>query len=201
VTDGGSRGDAPKDPRAGLKPHEEWATFVVKKGCFSAEECAGIVALGGAMTPGTMGGEPDNPRLRDSEVAWIGQDEATRWLFERLREPLVAANARFLHLALSGFTEPLQLAAYGPAQHYNWHTDVGPGTFRTRKLSFVVQLSDPADYEGGALEIATDSRPKAMARDQGALIMFPAYVMHRVTPVTRGLRRSLVGWIGGPPFT
>ena len=196
-----NRGGPPKDFRHELDPYEEWATFVVQKGTFSPEQCARIVALGGETKSGTVDGGRDARRLRDSNVAWIDQSEETRWLFDRLRAQLDAANDRFLHLTLAGFTEPLQFTEYGPEQHYGWHVDLGRGTYRIRKLSFVVQLSDPAHYEGGALQITSGSSPTGMPRDQGALISFPAYVMHRVTPVKRGLRRSLVGWIGGPPFS
>ena len=63
-----------------------------------------------------------------------------------------------------------------------------------------MQLSDPASYEGGNLEIMNSRDPQAMPRDRGVIIMFPSFTLHRVTKVTRGVRRSLVGWIGGPPF-
>lgn len=199
MTDG-TVGDAAPDPRDGLDPHDEWATYVVIKRVLSPDKCARIVALAGDTTRATIEGGRNAPQQRNSRVAWIGQSEESRWLFEYLGHRLNSVNDRFFHLKLAGFTEPLQFAEYGPEEHYGWHLDMGRGEHRIRKLSFVVQLSDPRDYDGGVFQITTDGSPTAMPQDQGSVIAFPAYVMHRVTPVTRGLRRSLVGWIGGPPF-
>ena len=80
--------------------------------------------------------------------------------------------------------------------------DIGSkGTFTLRKLSVSIQLSDPASYEGGDLEINMGSFSKTAARDKGALIIFPSYALHRVHPVTSGERHSLVAWIvGNAPF-
>ncbi|WP_193367363.1 2OG-Fe(II) oxygenase [Pelagibius marinus] len=192
--------DPTQDLRDSFVPHDEWATFVGIKRVFTPDQCARIVALGGETKRATIDGGRIEPRRRDGRVAWIGQSEETSWLFEQLRKRLDAVNNRFFHLKLAGFTEPLQLGCYGPEDHYGWHLDIGRGENRIRKLSFVVQLSDPEDYDGGVLQITTDGRPTAMLHEQGAMIAFPAFILHRVTPVMRGLRRSLVGWIGGPPF-
>jgi PKHD-type hydroxylase len=61
-----------------------------------------------------------------------------------------------------------------------------------------VQLSEPDEYEGGELEFLNFEQP--IPKDIGSLIVFPSYLVHRVNPVTRGLRRSMVSWISGPPF-
>ena len=65
----------------------------------------------------------------------------------------------------------------------------------------VLMLSDPSEFEGGQLEIKTDSdNPITLEQKRGRAWFFPSYVLHRVTPVTKGTRRSLVLWIGGPEF-
>ena len=71
-----------------------------------------------------------------------------------------------------------------------------------RKLSFSLQLSEDDSYEGCDLEIFGGSTrvPMAVPRARGTLVAFPSYVMHRVTPVTRGTRKALVFWAGGPRF-
>jgi PKHD-type hydroxylase len=63
-----------------------------------------------------------------------------------------------------------------------------------------VQLSAPEDYDGGQLELRDGDEIVSGPRDAGTIVAFPSWVIHRVTPVTRGLRRSLVVWVGGPPF-
>ena len=97
-----------------------------------------------------------------------------------------------------GFFEGVQVASYSGGGHYGWHMDVGQGVVSTRKLSISVQLSDPADYDGGELEFLAsgDCGP----RTQGTLIAFPSFLVHRVRPVTRGTRWSLVSWVAGPSF-
>ena len=87
---------------------------------------------------------------------------------------------------------------YNKGQKFDWHFDVTHKA-PTRKLGFSFQLSSSEDYEGGDLEIfGCSSDPKF--REKGALIVFPSYVWHRVTPVTKGERIAMVGWIHGPTF-
>jgi len=71
---------------------------------------------------------------------------------------------------------------------------------RCRKLSLSVQLSDPAQYEGCDLEFHGGNRTETAPRDRGAVIAFPSYVLHRVTPCTKGTRKALVAWTTGPQF-
>ena len=104
-------------------------------------------------------------------------------------------NDRCWNFALGGGME-LNLLRYRVGDHYNrWHTDVFAEA-STRKLSFTLQLS--TDYEGGTLRMQEMSAPAS--NTQGDLILFPAFMAHRVEPVTEGVRTALVGWMHGPPF-
>lgn len=83
--------------------------------------------------------------------------------------------------------------------HYDWHIDVGP-EHPTRKLTIVIQLSDPIEYEGGELQLHTGGPFRVCDKTKGTIIIFPSFLLHRVTPVTKGIRRTLVLWVSGPPF-
>jgi len=135
---------------------------------------------------------------RDSLVAyptgprWI-------WLYEALHVLMQMFNARYYRFKLWGFHEVFQLLEYREGGQFGWHIDVGPPLAAPRKLSFTLQLSDPSDYDGGDLELWGNERHTA-PRERGTLIVFPSYTLHRVTPVTRGRRRALVGGAVGEPF-
>ena len=82
--------------------------------------------------------------------------------------------------------------------YYDWHVDMGP--HHARKLSLVCHLSDPSEYEGGELQINSSGRIIDTEKGIGNVIIFPSYLLHRVTPVTRGVRKTLVLWVKGPPL-
>ncbi len=90
------------------------------------------------------------------------------------------------------------------AGHFDWHKDYGraadnPGQ-EPRKLSLSIQLSDGADYEGCDLLVRSGNQIDTAPRRRGTVIAFPAYTLHRVTPITAGTRKSLVAWAYGPEF-
>jgi PKHD-type hydroxylase len=95
-------------------------------------------------------------------------------------------------------TEQLQFTKYTEGQHYDWHSDIAPGDVSPvrRKLSVVCLLSDPSEFEGGSLEIEGVEIEGGLKR--GSVIVFPSEYRHRVTPVTKGIRRTLVLWLSGP---
>jgi PKHD-type hydroxylase len=113
-------------------------------------------------------------------------------------------NKEFFNFDISSLHENLQYTEYDESYQgrYDWHFDVGEGPLNCgRKLSVSIQLSDPSEYDGGDLQFSLDGDRTVIAeKDQGTMIIFPSYLRHRVTPVTRGARRSLVTWITGPPF-
>ena len=106
-----------------------------------------------------------------------------------------------------------QYACYREGDHYSWHRDhielTNPTEKYIRKLSFSVLLND--DYEGGDLELAyhtghgivsdePDVKIHKAPKKRGQMVIFPSETIHRVTPVTKGIRKSIVGWVIGPPF-
>ncbi|MCZ6763026.1 MAG: 2OG-Fe(II) oxygenase [Gammaproteobacteria bacterium] len=166
----------------------------------SPDMCGRVIALAenSPRLEGKTGADRKTDEGRDSTVRFIWPSQESGWLFDFLEDALMKLN-RGYGFELTGFYDGIQVATYEPGGHYDWHLDLGPGTYSSRKLSLTVQLSDPADYEGGELEFlsATD---ELAPRSRGSLIAFPSYLAHRVRPVTKGTRLSLVSWIGGPPF-
>lgn len=152
-----------------------------------------------------VGGAPqgnDLARIRRSKVSWLDKTQETAWVFEKLADVVSSLNAQFFHLDLTGFGEDLQLTNYDQSEHgmYGWHQDYGGRISPSRKLSIVLQLTDPARYEGGNLQILTSGEPQTVRKQRGLITAFPSYTLHQVTPVTQGSRQSLVAWITGPAF-
>jgi len=88
---------------------------------------------------------------------------------------------------------------YDVGGHYDWHIDVGKKV-ANRKLSFIIQLSDPTTYEGGDIEIMDAKIKTEVLRAQGNITFFPSFIPHKITKVTKGERLSIVGWIHGSTF-
>jgi PKHD-type hydroxylase len=113
-------------------------------------------------------------------------------------------NRQYFHFDLTGFYEPMQLGVYtgDTGGHYGWHTDSSSQDSGVpRKLSMVLLLSEPSEFEGGEFQVKTTSdEAQTLELKRGRAWFFPSYTLHRVTPVTKGVRRSLVLWVGGPPF-
>jgi len=141
-----------------------------------------------------------NPNIRRSQVSWLENSADTKWVFEKLGAIVSNMNAQHFRFDLTGFGEPCQLTNYNQAEHgmYGWHQDYGGGI--SRKLSMVVQLTDPSEYEGGNLQIMTSAQPQNVRKQKGLVAIFPSYILHQVTPVTQGSRQSLVAWVSGAAF-
>ena len=109
----------------------------------------------------------------------------------------------------------MQYAKYDKGHYFGWHTDQSPKPFisenknlnnKTRKISLTLQLTDPSEYNGGDFEFKWFSGGKELIettndlKGMGTLILFPSYIWHQVTPITKGTRESLVNWSVGYPF-
>lgn len=152
-------------------------------------------------SPAQVGNGVNDPNIRVSNVGWLNVEEKYRWVFEKLSNVVSDLNAEYYCFDLLGFGEPIQLTNYDckNAGKYSWHQDFGSKSL-SRKLSVVVQLSHPEDYEGGNLQLLTSGEPTTVARKRGLISVFPAWTLHQVTPVTKGNRQTLVAWITGPAF-
>jgi PKHD-type hydroxylase len=139
---------------------------------------------------------------RKCSYASIELDDRIKFLYDKIAVVSRVLNHRSYNFKLDGFCEPMQYLQYDSLieAHYGAHIDCGPLNVPPRKLSVVLQLTDPSEYEGGDLEIITSDEPVKVPKKRGALILFPSFRLHRVTPVTKGLRKTIVGWIAGPSF-
>lgn len=168
---------------------------------FTPEEIIEIRELGDnlpkqkAVTGG--GDEARESDYRISDISWFSENESSRWLYEKIAEYAIAANRDMWNFDIWGYFDELQYTTYyGDGGHYDWHADLGP-KISNRKLSCVLQLSDPGEYEGGDLEMNIGSSILTVPKGLGTLCFFPSFVLHRVTPLTGGVRTSLVTWFSG----
>lgn len=187
----------------------DYATWV---GGFTEEELDMIISYGSDnldISKATLGGtdlDEEYDHIRKSKTGWINLNSDTAWIYDRLAYITRSLNAQNWQFDLNGFNEDLQFTVYDESDsHYTWHVDTiktgNPGSIsQARKLSLVIQLSDPIDYEGGDLEFKTGPNEIKIPKERGLVAAFPSYTLHRVTPVTSGVRKSLVIWISGPPF-
>lgn len=180
--------------------------FVTWDDAFSEEELEQIkaYALKQPITDATVndGSVEPPPDVRKSKVAWIANNNEVPWLYDRLAWVARKLNAQFFEFDLYGFMEDMQFTIYSEDTngHYTWHIDSSTTSVAPRKLSMVLQLSDPSEYEGGELEVLNAPEPIAVDRKKGRIAAFPSWALHRVTPVTKGTRYTLVVWICGPAF-
>lgn len=167
---------------------------------FTTEQLSNIIEIGKQLKL-IEATAVNAPTARSSQVAWIYPGADTNWIYETLTWNINTVNKDKFNYELSHI-EPLQFTEYDSHYQgfYSKHLDMGSGAGGSRKLSFVLQLSNPADYEGGELKLHLSEEPMTLPKDQGKLLFFPSWALHEVTPVTKGTRYSLVGWIAGPAF-
>ena len=136
--------------------------------------------------------------LRRSQIVFLNPEQKYAWLYNRLWAAVDQCNRQFFDVELSGVEPNVQVGRYDSTDSgfYDWHTDLGVSS-PTRKLSISVQLSSSEDYDGGDLELMYAHAPTRLDRKRGSIIIFPSFMLHRVTPVTRGTRWSLVAWVLG----
>jgi PKHD-type hydroxylase len=139
--------------------------------------------------------------IRITHTAWIKPSPETKWIYDRMQAVIRSLNDRVWQFDITGFSEDFQYTIYQGSEggHYDWHVDQGD-LGKRRKLSLSLQLSDPSSYDGCDLQFHAATQIDTAPRNRGALIAFPSYVLHRVTPITRGIRKSVVAWITGPQF-
>lgn len=173
------------------------------------------------MEDSMLGNGDVNKERRNSQNAWI---PSHHWVAGFLWHYVQRANREnFLYDLRCIDAESMQYTKYGEGQFYGWHNDAGLSNYYkplssagndsqsfannfinenielVRKISFTVQLSDPDDYEGGNVQFLDEDNNSYFApRKRGTVILFDSRTNHRVLKVTKGTRKSIVGWVVGP---
>ena len=186
----------------------KWKSWIVETTTplFTPDQCQMVINCGrrqppqkaqvGMNKPG--GGIDTNKRI--TTISWIPFKEM---------EPMYNQINNFIqkaHLNHFGFddiqiTEQAQFTEYPEGGFYDWHMDCDVNMQHeppVRKISMTVLLNDPLEFEGGDLELMSPGKFKKLK--QGHAMVFASFLNHRVAPVTRGVRQSLVMWFGGTPF-
>lgn len=187
--------------------------YVQYRGLFSPPECTALRAAGGAIgfaDAGIGGGNGDtriDKSYRCVQTANMVESPSFDWFFDKLRRHIALTNRDFFNFDLIGLSEGVNILRYdaptSPDEHpghYDMHQDIGGYQMSLRKLSVVIQLSDPADYDGCRLTLVTHRHLEVPEIGQGDVIIFPSYLPHYVTPITRGSRYAIASWVSGPPF-
>jgi PKHD-type hydroxylase len=149
-------------------------------------------------------------KKRRSDIRFHPRNESTAWIFDRLNRIVSDINNQFYNYDLNGFVA-FQYACYNSQEKgtFQWHMDMHldrktlpPGMIEPRKLSLSLLLNEPVEFEGGEfqLNLGDDSKPETVEFHRGTMVAFPSFIIHRVAPVSRGIRKALAVWVTGPKF-
>lgn len=196
---------------------------------YGKQHQAEMAVTGGVTRKVETGGKLTNKEIkniqkkRDSDIVWMND----KWIYDAVHPYIHEANKLAGWNFEWDWSESCQFTKYGVGQYYGWHCDSWEepyqrkqnedGTYpidhgKIRKLSVTISLTEPDEYVGGNLEFdfrnqidwERDKKSKIKEcteiRPRGSIIVFPSFVWHRVAPVTKGVRNSLVVWNLGYPF-
>jgi len=183
----------------------KWKSYVVETigPIFTAKLCKEIIDLSSTLKKeqGKIVHKEvrDSKKVRQSTISWIDFNKMQP-MYDDLSYLIQKINRNHFGFSNIQITERAQIAEYSKGQFYHWHTDssIDMNTEPpVRKLSMTLLLNDPSEFEGGNLEIA---EKKMSHMKQGHAAIFASFLQHRVTPVTKGVRKALVVWFSGEPF-
>ena len=199
-----------------------WKSYIVatNQAIFTPEQCDHIIRMGqsakqidakvGTSTQDKVDTDPtivkntgvNDTKKRITKISWLPfNSPECAPMYEKINGWV--KNININHFGFDGIqiTENAQYTEYPKDAFYTWHTDNDTDMRLqppVRKISMTLLLSDEKEFEGGDLEMIDDEKRPRMKR--GHAIFFASFIRHRVTPVTKGNRKSLVMWFGGPPF-
>ena len=186
----------------------KWKSWVVETTTplFTPDQCRQIIDAGRRLPPqkaqvgmGKPGGGTDTKK-RVTTISWIPFKEMDP-MYNQVNQFIQQTNLNHFGFGDIQITEQAQFTEYPVGGFYDWHMDCDVNMAHeppVRKISMTVLLNDPLEFEGGDLELMSPGKFKKLK--QGHAIIFASFLNHRVAPVTRGVRQSLVMWFGGTPF-
>ena len=186
----------------------KWKSWIVETTTplFTPEQCQMAIDAGRRQRPqkaqvgmGKPGGGVDTKK-RTTTISWIPFKEMQP-MYDQINEFIQKANRNHFGFEDIQITEQAQFTEYPEGGFYDWHMDTDVNMQHeppVRKISMTLLLSPENQFEGGDLELMAPG--KRVKLKQGHAIIFASFLNHRVAPVTRGVRQSLVMWFGGEPF-
>ena len=187
-----------------------WQSYMATtiKPIFTPQQCEMVIQAGHKQKPevaqvgmnNTKGKGGVDTKKRTTTISWIPFKQMPE-MYSQVESTMQATNLNHFGFENMKITEPAQFTEYPKGGFYDWHMDLdvnGQHEPPIRKISMTILLSDPSTFKGGNLEFM--EKNKVPELKQGQAIFFASFIRHRVAPVTKGMRRSLVMWFGGTPF-
>jgi len=186
----------------------KWKSWIVETTTplFTPDQCRQIIESGRAQKPQQAQVGMNKPsggidtKARTSHISWIPFKEMEP-MYNDINEFIQKSNRNHFGFEDVEITEQAQFTEYPEGGFYDWHMDIDVNMQHeppVRKISMTLLLNDPKEFEGGDLELIEPG--KRVNIKQGHAVIFASFLNHRVAPVTRGVRQSLVMWFGGKPF-
>ena len=184
-----------------------WKSFIVEttKPIFTPLQCKMIIEAGReepkqqGQVGGGSGGTVDT-KTRTSHISWIPFKKMLD-MYKDIEKIMLKTNGNHFGFDNMQITEPAQYTEYPEGGFYDWHIDNDINCAHeppVRKISMTCLLSPESEFEGGDLEVMSEGKVAKLR--QGQIVFFASFVRHRVKPVIKGNRKSLVMWFGGTPF-
>ena len=184
-----------------------WKSYIVETTTplFTSEQCQLIINAGKSEPKKTaeVGGRANgivDTKTRTSHISWVPFNKMPE-MYKTIEKVMKQTNGNHFGFEGMQITEQAQYTEYPAGGFYDWHMD-SDVDFKheptVRKISMTCLLSHESEFEGGGLELVNEgqiAKPK-----QGQAIFFASFIRHRVVPITKGIRKSLVMWFGGPPL-
>ena len=187
-----------------------WQSYVATttEPIFTPEQCQMIIDAGHTEAPENAkvgGGDVGkyDTKKRVTTISWIPFAKLPQ-MYKTIENQLSIVNLNHFGFDTVQLTEPAQFTEYPKGGFYDWHMDLNAfgqnGQNPIRKISMTCLLSDPSEFTGGELMFSEMGDNKPLPLKQGQAIFFASFLRHKVAPVKKGIRRSLVMWFGGTPF-
>ena len=187
----------------------KWKSYIVETTTpvFTPQQCQLVINAGRAEPSQTAavgsnlaGTGIVDTKTRTSHISWIPFNKMPE-MYKTVERLMLKTNANHFGFENMQITEQAQYTEYPEGGFYDWHTDNNVMMAHeppVRKISMTLLLSPESEFEGGGLELMEEN--KVVRPKQGQAIFFASFIRHRVIPISRGVRKSLVMWFGGTPF-
>lgn len=172
--------------------------IVAKQNSLTPEFCQSLIdEFDLKLRPATVGKGLDTD-IRSANT-WVVKKRDDKDLVEAFERIFFEENEKHWKFDLQQLGE-IQIIRYDSGGHYDWHLDVGSGANISRKLSLVVPLNDPEEWEGGELLVKAGPEEVSMPLEKGVPILFPSFILHKATQVDSGVRYIVAAFCSGPMF-